>query len=32
MVLDSLWFDDSRAEYMGDRVNVVFGRDVILCG
>ena len=30
--LNNLWFDDLRAEYIGDRLNIVFSRDVILCG
>ena len=29
---DNLWFDDLRAESIGDRFNIVFSRDVILCG
>ena len=29
---DNLWFDDLRAEQIGDKLNIVFGRDVILCG
>ena len=32
MDLDNLWFDDLRAEYIGDRLNIVFSPDVILCG
>ena len=28
----NLWFDDLHAEYMEDRLNIVFSRDVILCG
>ena len=30
--LDDLWFDDLRTEYTGDRLNIVFSRNVILCG
>ena len=29
---DNLWFDDVRAELIGDRLNIVFSNDVILCG
>ena len=29
---DNLWFDDLHAEEIGDRLNIVFSRDVILCG
>ena len=32
MFLDNLWFDDLRAEYIEDRLNIVFNRDVILRG
>ena len=31
-VLNNLWFDDLRAEKIGDGLNIVFSRDVILCG
>ena len=31
-LLNNLWFDDLRAKYIGDRLNSVFSRDVILCG
>ena len=27
-----LWFGGSRAEWVGDRLNIVFRCDVILCG
>ena len=27
-----MWFDDLRAESIGDRLNIVFEHDVILCG
>ena len=30
--MENLWFDDLQAEYTGDRLNIVFSRDVILCG
>ena len=30
--LDDLWFDDLRTEYTGDRLNIVFSRNVIFCG
>ena len=30
--MDNLWFDDLRAEQIGDSLNIVFSRDVILCG
>ena len=30
--LNNLWFDDLRAELIGDRLNIVFGRDVVVCG
>ena len=30
--LNNLWFDDLRAELIVDRLNIVFSRDVILCG
>ena len=30
--LDSLWYDGLRAEWIGDRLNIVFSRAVILCG
>ena len=30
--MDNLWFDDLLAEQIGDRLNIVFSRDVILCG
>ena len=30
--LYNLWFDDLRAESIGDRLNIVFSRDVIFCG
>ena len=30
--MDNFWFDDLRAELIGDRLNIVFSRDVILCG
>ena len=29
---DTLWFDDFRAELIGDRLDIVFSPDVILCG
>ena len=29
---DNLWFDDLCAELIEDRLNIVFSRDVILCG
>ena len=29
---DNLWFYESRAELIGDRLNIVFSPDVILCG
>ena len=29
---DNLWFDGLRAEWIGDRLNIYFSRDVILCG
>ena len=29
---DNLWFDDLRAEEIGDRLNFGFSRDVILFG
>ena len=29
--LNNLWFDDLRPEYIRDRLNIVFSRDVILC-
>ena len=32
VVLDDLWFDDLRAEWVGERFNIAFGHDVILCG
>ena len=31
-VLNNLWFDDLRAEKIGDRLSIVFSRDVILYG
>ena len=30
--LSNLWFDDLCAEWIGERLNSVFSRDVILCG
>ena len=30
--LNDFWFDDVRAESIRDRLNIVFSRDVILCG
>ena len=30
--LNNSWFDDLCAEQIGDRLNIVFSRDVILCG
>ena len=30
--LDNLWFDGLRAVWVADRLSIVFGRDVILCG
>ena len=30
--LDNLCFDDLCAELIGDRLNIVFSHDVILCG
>ena len=30
--MDNLWFDGFCAEKIGDRLNTVFSRDVILCG
>ncbi len=30
--MDNLWFDNLRAEYIGDRLNIVFSHDVTLCG
>ena len=32
LCVDNLWFDDLRAEQLGDRLNIVFSGDVILCG
>ena len=34
LFLDSLWFDDLHAGYkkIGERLNIVFSLDVILCG
>ena len=29
--LNNLWFDDLHAELI-DRLNIIFSRDVILCG
>ena len=31
-LLNNLWFDDLHTEEIGDRLNIVFRRDVILCG
>ena len=30
--LDDLWLDGLRTEYTGDRLNIVFSRDVIFGG
>ena len=30
--MDNLWFDDLHAEQVGDGLNIVFSRDVTLCG
>ena len=30
--MENSWFDDLRAEWTADRLNIGFGRDVILCG
>ena len=30
--LDNLWFDDLHTEQIGDKLNIVFSHDVILCG
>ena len=32
VVFKIFWFDDLRAELIGDRLNIVFSHDVILCG
>ena len=30
--MDNLWFDDLRAVLIGDCFNIVFSRDIIICG
>ena len=32
VVSNNLWFDDLRAEEIGDRLNIAFSCDVVLCG